>query len=93
MPFGDRPLPRHHEIDENENGSVLFKCPPPDVGQVATKLKQRDYKIQHKEIGHCPNEPLVRLSPRHHKCYAEFLKEIQLDGDIFKVYVNVCVEQ
>ncbi|XP_022216377.2 uncharacterized protein LOC111070263 isoform X2 [Drosophila obscura] len=80
-------------ITDYENGSVVFKCPSANVADVAAKLKQCGYNIQHTEIGHCPKEPLVTLSPRHHKRYVEFVKELKLDGDIFKVYDNVCMEQ
>ncbi|XP_033245827.1 uncharacterized protein LOC108155315 [Drosophila miranda] len=77
------------EISDYENGFVVFKCPPNELADVAAKLKQSGYKIHHSEIGHCPNEHLVSLSPRHLKRYVDFVMELKQDEDIFKVYDNV----
>lgn len=79
-------------ITDLDKGSVLFKCRPLDLQEVAYKLRQCNYKIVHKEVGHCPNKPLVELNDRQMARYQEFRKNLLQDIDVVKIYDNVRVQ-
>jgi len=79
-------------ITDLAKGSVLFKCRPLDLQEVAYKLRQCNYKIVHKEVGHCPNKPLVELNDRQMARYQEFRKNLLQDIDVVKIYDNVRVQ-
>lgn len=76
-------------ITDFEKKEVLFKCQPQDLREVTAKLRHCGYKIIHSDLGYCPNKPCVNLNDRQLKRYQLFLKQLQQDEDIVKVYDNV----
>ncbi|XP_039495476.1 uncharacterized protein LOC120454334 isoform X1 [Drosophila santomea] len=79
-------------ITDLGKGSVLFKCRPLDLQEVTYKLRQCNYKIINKEVGHCPNKPLVDLNDRQMARYQEFRTALLQDEDVVKIYDNVRVQ-
>ncbi|XP_023166091.2 uncharacterized protein LOC111596210 [Drosophila hydei] len=72
-----------------EMGALCFRCHPAHISKVAGNLRQFGYNPLLTEIGYCPIEPLVKLRPPELTRYSEFLKQLQADADIVKVYDNV----
>lgn len=76
-------------IVNNKAGEVCFDCLPTDMQRVSSKLKKCGYRVRHTEIGHSARDPLVNLPTSQWRNYSEFLKTLQADTDVLKVYDNV----
>lgn len=78
-----------YRMVNNKAGEVCFKCLPTDVQRVSLRLKKCGYKPRHTEVGHSARDPLVNLSTSQWQNYTAFLKTLQADRDVLKVYDNV----
>lgn len=77
------------QIVSIEMGALCFRCHPEGIADVAAKLKLCGYKPLLTEIGYYSTEPLVKLTAAQMRRYSEFLKALQADTDIVKIYDNV----
>lgn len=78
-----------YRIVNNKTGQLCFNCLPADVQRVSARLKKCGYKPQHTEVAHFARDPLVNFSTSQWQNYSDFLKTLQADTDILKVYANV----
>ncbi|KAM8704251.1 hypothetical protein ACLKA7_008795 [Drosophila subpalustris] len=77
------------QIVNIEKGTLCFNCQPADIPKVSARLKLSGYKPFRTEVGQCARESLVKLPVGQLQRYGEFLKALQADTDIVKVYDNV----
>ncbi|XP_064549856.1 uncharacterized protein LOC135436242 [Drosophila montana] len=72
-----------------EMGALCFRCQPEGIPEVSAKLRLCGYKPLLTEIGYYFTEPLEKLTAAQMRRYSQFLKALQADADIVKIYDNV----
>lgn len=78
-----------YRIVDNKTGQLCFNCLPTDAQRVSARLKKCGYKPQHTEVAHFARDPLVNFTTSQWQNYSDFLKTLQADTDVLKVFGNV----